>query len=159
MIGRIYSTLSFDPIAAHPLALGFWHLVALAAFCFFPAYIVYAKQSLRRHTIYRACWLVFAVFFARVFMNVESIDLRHGTMVVFSNILYISVLVFAMIDLRDEKKNHARRKSFMATYVKHPLEALAVNTVWNFCRLLPPKWSSGFGGAVGRFVGRLNRKY
>ncbi|MDR1008701.1 MAG: hypothetical protein LBL52_00420 [Rickettsiales bacterium] len=158
MLEKFWSLISLNLLPTLPVAPRFWSIFALMAFCFLPSYIAYAKQSVRRRSIYRFCVFLALLFYVCVFVKIEDFYFDRGTITVFAKTLYALTFAFAAFDARDGRAG-AAKKPFFKEFVSHPLESFSAHFLYYIFKLLPMKTASNLGASCGRFAGVLSRRY
>jgi len=153
MLESFFRTISFGSMAVYPVDTSARAIVALIALAFLPSYVAYAKQSARRSTIYLFSVLCSALFMLISFVPVEDFFINRPPLVSLAKSLWALLLTFAIFDKR------ARRKSFLKTFVIHPLESLAAHIVFLLFKIMPAPVASAVGGFLGRTFGPLSPKY
>jgi KDO2-lipid IV(A) lauroyltransferase len=153
MLEGFFRTVSFGSMATYPVDTSARAIISLLLLAFVPSYIAYAKQSSRRSTVYTFSALCAVLFMLISFVPIEDFFIDRRSLVTLAKSLWALLLVFAIFDKR------AKHKSFMKTYVIHPLESLAAHLAWLLFKIMPAPIASEVGGALGRWIGPLSSKY
>ena len=153
MLEDFFRTVSFGSYATYPVDVSVRAVVALSLLAFVPSYIAYAKQSARRSTVYMFSALCALLFMLISFVAVEDFFINRPLLVSLAKSLWALLLAFALFDKR------AKKKSFMKTYVTHPLESLLAHVGFLLFKIMPAAIASEVGGAIARAIGPLSRKY
>ena len=157
-MGSISKIFSFDLIAALPIEQSFGAWAGLFAAAFFPAYIAYAKQSVKRRFIYASCACLAAAFAIILFAPVEDFYFDRGTITIGARTFGVLIALFACLD-RFDKTLPFKKKGWRKRFIKHPLESLAAHAAYLLFKLLPAEWASATGGFAGRWLGVFQRGY